>query len=170
MVVVPSIQSSGQYPPLPPPSPYSYYGCFNFIFDTSGTIYYYQKFYDKDTSYESVIDFDSDAPIFINLSPDKIIKIPESALKAFFESNVLSADPAYKSIRIVGLTDTIRSPSVNYLMAQVSDTTKHIYHIVRLATLEERTVLDFMKKNKFYDADKVIWDSTQIWIDHPLKR
>lgn len=152
-------------PPPPPPSPYSYYGCFNFIFDTSGTIYFYQNFYDKDKPPVRVIDFDSDAPIFIDLNPDKIIVIPDNQVGAFFESNISPADPVYKSVRVVGMADTIKSESLPSLMNKLTDTANHIYHSVRRATLEERTVLDYKKRQKFYTPDKISWDSTKIWFD-----
>lgn len=152
-------------PPPPPPSPYSYYGCFNFIFDTSGTIYFYQHFYDKDKARSWVIDFDSNAPIFIDLNPDKIIIMPDNQIRAFFESNILPADPAYKSVRVIGIADTIKSTSLPALMNELTDTANHIYYAVRRATIEERTVLDYKKRQKFYNPDKITWDSTKIWFD-----
>ena len=157
-------------PPPPPPSPYSYYGCFNFIFDKDGTLYFYQHFYDKDKAPVPIIDFDSDAPIFIALNPDQIIVIPNKEIKSFFESNILHVDRAYKSVRVIGMTDTIKSTALTSLMNELTDTANHIYYSIRPATLEEKTVLNYKKTQKFYNPDKINWDSSNIWFNQKQRK
>ncbi|ULQ57133.1 hypothetical protein KJS94_02840 [Flavihumibacter rivuli] len=156
-------------PPPPPLSPYAYYGCFNFIFDSTGAIYFYQHFYDRDKKPIRVIDFDSNAPIFINLNPDKIISIPADGVKSFVEQNVLKADAAFRSVTVIGLTDTIKSKSLIPLMNILTDTLNDIAYLVRKTTFEENVVLDYKRKQKFYYPDKVNWDSTKVLFDRKRK-
>ncbi len=152
-------------PPKPPPTPYSYYGCFNFIFDTDGTLYYYQRSYDRNKAPIRVIDFDSDAPIFINLNPDDIIIIPEDGVKSFIARNILKSGKTCRSVRVIGVTDTIKSRSIDALMNIFADTANHIFYSVRKTTVEESVVLDYKRREKFYYSDKVNWDSSKIWFD-----
>lgn len=156
--------------PPPPPSPYSYYGCFNFVFDTSGALYFYQHYYDRNKKPIRVIDFDSDAPVFINLNPDEIVIIPEDATKGFVEQNVLKADNAFKSVRVIGATDTIKSKSLAPLMNILADTANHILYSIRKTTLEENVVLGYKKRQAFYYPDKVNWDTSKIWFDRKRMR
>jgi hypothetical protein len=156
-------------PPPPPLSPYAYYSCFNFIFDSTGTIYFYQHFYDRNIKPIRVIDFDSNAPIFINLNPDEIISIPADGVKSFVEQNVLKADAAYRSVRVIGVTDTIKSKSLLPLMNILTDTLNDIAYLVRKATFEENVVLNYKRRQQFYYPDKVNWDSTKVWFDRKRK-
>ena len=149
-------------PPPPPPHPYSYYGCFNFVFDKDGKLYFYQHFYDRNRKPFRVIDFDSNNPVFINLNPNQIIEIPEVGLKSFIEQNILKAEQAYKDVRVVGVTDTIKSKSLDPLMKVLTDATNHINYTIRKITHEENVVLDYKKRQEYYYPERVNWDSTKV--------
>lgn len=156
-------------PPPLPLSPYGYYGCFNFIYDSTETIYFYQHFYDRNLPVLRVIDFDSDAPIFINLDPSEMIIIPADAIKNFIDENVLKVDKAYRSVRVTGMTNPIKSKSLLPLLNILNDKTNDINYLVRKITFEENVVLDYKKKQQFYYPDKVSWDSTKVWFQRKRK-
>jgi hypothetical protein len=77
----------------------------------------------------------------------------------------LKVDNAFKSVRVVGVTDTITSKSLTQLMSILKDTTNNIYYSLRKTTLEEDIVLDYKKKQAFYYPNKINWDSSKVWFD-----
>ena len=155
-------------PPPFPPSPQSFFSCFNFIFDRNGTLYFYQHFYDKDKTPVAVSDIE--IPSRINLTPDQIIVLSDTEIRSFFESNIVPVDPAYKSVSIIGTTDTIKCKELTSLMKEVTDTVNHISYFVRPVTLEEATVLEYKKMQKFYNPDKINWDSAKVWFDQKQRK
>jgi hypothetical protein len=152
-------------PPLPPPHPYSYYGWFNFIFDADGKLYFYQHSWDRKKKPIRVIDFDSNAPVFINLNPDQIVEIPATGVKDFVEQNILNVEEVLKDVRVVGVTDTIKSKSLDPLLKLLNDASHHIRFSVRRITYEESVVLDYKKRQEFYSLERVKWDSTKVLFD-----
>ena len=154
-----------EQPPSPPPHPYSYYGRFNFMFDRDGKLYFYQHFWDRKKKPVSVIDFDSNAPVFISLNPNQIVEVPENGLKAFVEQNVLNAEQADKDVRVVGATDTIKSKILDPLLKVLTDTSNHVNFSIRKMTYEEGVVLQYKKSQEFYYPEKVNWDSTKVLFD-----
>lgn len=142
-----------------------YYDCFNFIFDSIGILYFYQHSYDRNKAPVHVIDFDSDKPVFINLNPDDITIIPESAIKNLIISNILSFNQFCRIVRVISAKDSIKSKCLAPLMDILNDRVNHIFYSIRKTTLEETVVLDFKKRQEFFYAGKLIWDSTKIWFD-----
>ena len=152
-------------PPSPPPHPYSYYGRFNFIFDVDGKLYFYQHYWDRKKKPVRVIDFDNNAPVFIDLNPNQIVEIPPSGVNDFVEQNILTVEEVLKDVRVVGVTDTIKSKSLDPLLKVLTDTSNHISFTIRKITYEENVVLDYKKRHDFYNSEKVDWDSTKILFD-----
>jgi hypothetical protein len=153
-------------PPPPPLSPYEYYGSFNFIFDTTGTIYFYKYSSNRKIPPKRVIDFDSYNPVFINLNPNNITIIPEEAIGSFAKQNILKADIPYRTVRVIGLTDTIKSKNLLQLIEFLKDSSNNISYIVRQITFEEIQVLEHMKNQQNYNPKDIVWDTTKVWFDN----
>ncbi len=105
---------------------------------------------------------DIEIPSFIGLTPDRMIVLSDNEIESFVESNIVHVDSAYKSVSIIGTTDTIKSKALTTLLRELTAYTIKIPYYIRSTTLEERVVLNYKRKQEFYYPDKVNWDSLQL--------
>ncbi|HWJ29047.1 MAG TPA: hypothetical protein VNS32_21060 [Flavisolibacter sp.] len=154
-------------PKVPPPPPMPAYAPFNFIVDTTGSIYYYQFQLGKSTGEDGINDVLT--PLFINLQPEGIVQVPQAILQEFIKSNILSLDKDYRFVSVASPVDTVTTPSFESLMDILSDTTSHVKYSIRKITQEEEVVLDHKKRQIYYDPSSIKWDSTRIWFPSRFK-
>lgn len=147
-------------PREPPPPPMPEYAPFNFILDASGQAYYYQLQFGKPKC--ASVNDDVLTPPFIGLKPQNIVRISQSNLADFVTNNILNPKRDYKYISIACSIDTIRSNTLRKLIDIFKDTTQKATYSIRKITQEERIVLDYKKRQIYYDPDSIHWDSSRI--------
>jgi hypothetical protein len=154
-------------PKEPPHSPMPEYAPINFIVDTGGQIYYYQLQLGKPKC--ASVNDDNLTPPFIGLQPENIVQAPQSILAAFIKNNIILLDKDYKYVSIASFTDTVKAISLKSLIDIFSDTANKITYSVRKTTQEEKIVLDFKKRQIYYDPNSVVWDSSRIRFPPKMK-
>ena len=143
-----------------PPAIQTYYLTFNFIIDSSGQAFYYQR---RSRNYICGTGMDWDTPPpFIDLQPKDIVQIPYAAIADFIKLNILSVDPSDRLVSIASINDTIKSNQLAEMLIVFKDTSNHIRWLFRKATQEESVVLKHKQKQAYYDSESIIWDSTKI--------
>ena len=145
----------------PPPSPgiQTYYLPSNFIVDTTGKIFFYQRL-QYGWFCSTGINWDT-PPEFIDLKPKDIIQIPVDDITEFVKVNILNLNSSQRRVAIASIIDTIKSEGLAKLFNTFYDTSNHIKWTFRTATQEESIVLKFKKLNWEYYSDNVKWDSTK---------
>lgn len=155
----PSIDTTRNSPPLPPPIQ-TYYLESNFIIDTAGRLYFYQQ-----SQYGwfcgTGIEWDT-PPDFIDLKPKDIVQVPAEGVEMFIKLNILTLDSSDRRVSIASLRDTFQSASLSRMMLTFRDSTNRIKWLFRKATQEETTVLEYKQGNREYNADEIEWDLTSI--------
>ncbi len=138
-----------------------YYQEFNFIIDSTGSVYYY---------YIQPGEFGIMAgPVFANLRPGNIIKVPEFRVINFLIENVIEAKKNNIAISIASQKDTIQSLGFMEMYYYLRDNTADINYYIRTTTTEENVVLFFKKRKEYYDPARISWDSTKtIFINAPI--
>jgi hypothetical protein len=154
-------------PKEPPPPAMPEYAPFDFIFDKSGQIYYYQLQIGKPRC-ASRLDDDLTPP-FINLQPENIVQVPVTNIAEFIRSNILALDKDYKYVSIATFDDTVKAISFKTLIDIFSDTASKTTYSVRKITQEENVVLGYKKRLSYYDPNSVIWDSSRIRFPPKMK-
>lgn len=143
----------------PPPPPVRHYSQFNFIVDTTDRLYFFQL--EPDGFEYCGVGSDEDKAPFIGLKPEDLIEVPMPAAKEFINFNIIGDSDKAKFVRIAALQDTVKSPTLEWLINSFSDTTAATKFVVRRATQEEEVILTFKKQRQIYHADSVQWDSTK---------
>ena len=142
------------------PSPNrAYYLPSNFVFDSSGNIFYYQQ---KILWNDDEVREWKSPPKFINLKLEDIVQIPTKSIEDFFKLNILKEDTLKRYVAIASLKDTITSLGLSKIIALCNEKSNHIRWKFRMATLEELVVLNYKKRQDEYYPDKIKWDSTKI--------
>ncbi len=137
-----------------------FYAPFNFIFDSSGNLFYYQQ---QRGILDCGTDYDYTTPAYIGLQPQHIIQLPEEAgIKDFLKTNVYSVVSDYRVVSIASLQDTIKAPALMLLMGSFSNSANHTRYYIRKATQEETVVLNHKLKGASYNVDNIAWDSSKI--------
>lgn len=147
-------------PKEPPPPPMPEYAPFDFILDTSGQLYYYQLQFVKPKC--ASVNDDVLTPPFIGLKPGNIVRVSEQNVGEFVTNNILHPNGAYKYVSIACSVDTVRSNSLKKLIDIFKDTTQKTTYSIRMITQEERIVLNYKKRQLYYDPDSINWDSSRI--------
>jgi hypothetical protein len=158
------INTSGQ--PEMPKHPFSYYGHYNFIFDTSGKIYFYQNEFDTSKKHKRVIDFDNQAPVYLGLTPDRLCIVPEMNILQFAKANFSQHSAKTKFLVISSVSDTINSDGLFTLLQLAKDTSFHLKIDIRRTTYEENLILKYKIANSFFDPNAIHWDSTEVLFLH----
>ena len=154
-------EHSNNLPGLPK-HPFSYYGRFNIIFDSTDQAYFYLNQFDPKLSNHRVIDFDLDVPIFIGLTPEKLVAVPDSSLLQLFQANLRNNYMRKSSLIISSVKDTFESYGLREILDYMKDTSNQVKVEFRRATYEEKVILDFKKSGEYFDGKKFVWDSTQV--------
>lgn len=159
--IKPIPDTSRKIPPLPPlPPPIQTYNLpFNIIVDSSGQLYYFQLQYSSFYC-GTGINWDS-PPDFMELQPKDIILLPENGIEDFIKLNIEQVEPKFRKLSIASLKDTVRSDGLVKVFKILRDTSIHANWVFRMATQEERVVLDYKKSDTYYDANNIKWDSTK---------
>lgn len=150
-------------PPPPPPPPKEYYFPSNFIIDTGGHIYFYQR--RIKVGWDCVSDLEWNAPPpFIGLQPTDIIEVSSQNLEDFVKLNIQYLDNSDRQFAIASVADTITSLGLSKIFSILKDSANQItWWTFRKITQEENVVLNFKKsKKKFYYSNEIKWDSTRI--------
>ena len=150
--------------PPPPPPNRGYYLPANFIIDTAGQIFFYQRdrLFGFDVVDDVVTKWDT-PPQFINLKPQDIIQIPVDNIESFIKMNILNIGYKDRFVSIASTRDTIKSEGLSKIMAIFNKRPKCVRGwIFRKVSQEEEVVLDYKKRNAFYYSGDVKWDSTKI--------
>lgn len=146
--------------PPPPPPIQTYYLQSNFIIDTAGQVYFYQR-QQYGWFCGTGIDWDT-PPEFIDLKPKDIVRVPINDITNFVKINILNLDINDRRVSIASIKDTIKSEALTKLFKVFNDTSNNIKWTFRKATQEESIVLKFKELNwKYYSTD-IKWDSTKI--------
>jgi hypothetical protein len=160
--IKPIPDTSRKIPPLPPlPPPIQTYNLpFNIIVDSSGQLFYFQtriySFYCG-----TGIEWDT-PPEFLDLHPKDIILLPEKGIEEFIKQNIELVEPKFRRVAIASLKDTVRSDGLVKVFKVLRDTSIHVHWEFWDVTQEERVVLDYKKRNEYYDANYIKWDSSEI--------
>lgn len=143
-------------PPIPP-----FYGTNNFIIDKEGNIFYFQF---REVGSFCGFGLENDTiPYFIDLQPEDLIKIPNSSISDFVESNLRKGSRNFTHIS--SQSDTIKSENALKLLKAIG---KYFYvgdkdiYIIRRTRQEEDTVLHYKKENKYYSSEDIKWDKSRI--------
>ena len=144
---------------------------FNFIIDTSGEVYFYER---RQYGWFCGTGFDwNTPPEFIDLKPKDIVHVPTNSITDFIKLNVLSLDSNDRRVAIASVKDTIQSIGLSELFTMCNEDSNKIGWIFRKTTQEENTVLKFKKLNQRYYPEDIKWDSTKILlpirIDNTIK-
>ena len=153
---------SSKIPPDPPPPrpERAYYFPSNFIIDSTGKVFFYQK--------QVIWSIDGNntdwntPPEFINLRPKDILQIPDNSIEEFIKLNVLNIDSAKRYVAIAAAKDTIKSLGLSKIIAICKDKENHLRWKFRIITQEEGIVLEYKKRQEPYYPDEIKWDSTKI--------
>lgn len=159
---------NGSDPKIPPPPPprRAYYFPSNFIVDTLGEIFFYQK--PGKWNDDEQVDWNT-PPKFINLKPEDIVQIPAGDIEEFIKLNILNIDSSKRYIAIASEKDTIKSLGLSKIIAMCEDKNYHIRWKFRVLTQEEAIVLDYKKRHEIYKADEIKWDSSKIRMPTEIK-
>ena len=163
-----SIVSSFNKPKNPkgiPPLSMPVYAPFNFILDTGGRVYYYQLQLGKPKCASGNDDYLT--PPFIRLLPENIVQVSQSNIEDFIKDNIQFLDKDYKYVSISSSLDTVKSSPLKKLIDIFRDTTYGATYLIRRTTQEEQIVLDYKKRQIYYDPNSVVWDSSRI--NFPIK-
>jgi len=138
-------------------SPIKFYSKFNFIIDSSGLIYYYSLRHKDNVcgggSFEK--------PIFIDLTPEQIVQIPQNTIIDFIKCNVLDNNKEKVNISIASEKDTIKSKEFSTMFSFLHDSPIKLHYCIRKTTSEENIVLFYKQRKWFYEPTKIYWDSTK---------
>ena len=145
--------------PPPPPPIRAYYFPSNFIFDTSGQIFFYQReegrwFCGTGVEWNT-------PPEFIDLKPRDIIQIPLDNIETFIDLNILNRDSSARYVAIASTADTIKSAGLSKVITIFKNKSNKIRWKFRKVTQEETVVLDYKKRQAHYYPDEIKWDSTK---------
>lgn len=164
--------SNGRKIPLPPPPPPPQtggviYGTNNFIIDKDSKIYYFQR--NGEIGFRCGTGSENDTiPHFIDLQPKDLIEIPNNCISDFVKLNYK------KEVRnitfITSQIDTLKTKNYFDLVRVIEESLKDrdVYLIMR-TTQEIDTVLNYKKKDLFYDSNDVKWDKSRIKFPEHIK-
>jgi hypothetical protein len=152
--------------PPPPPPKRAYYFPSNFIIDTSGQVFFYQR--QRKWNDDVQADWNT-PPEFIDLKPKDIVEIPVNGIEEFIKLNILNIDSSKRYIAIASAKDTMTSLGLSKIIAICKDENNHIRWKFRLMTQEEAIVLNYKKGNGNYDSEEIKWDSTKIKMPAKVK-
>lgn len=155
---MPVYKTTGNHPPPPPPIR-AYYFPSNFIFDTSGQIFFYQQ-EEGGWFCGTGIEWNT-PPEFIDLKPKDIIQIPVDNIETFIELNILKRDSSDRYVIIASTADTIKSAGLSKVISIFKNKLNKIRWKFRKVTQEETIVLDYKKRQANYYPDGIKWDSTK---------
>lgn len=145
-------------PPPPPLIQYPYYYDYNFIIDSSGGIFYFQR---ERQGWLCGTGIDaSTPPNFIYLMPKDLVEIPVNSIKLFIDLNILNQDFSGKRAVIAVIKDMTRSEGIFKISNLFKE--KNVQWLFRKATQEESIVLSYRKRQMVYDYEAIKWDPTKI--------
>ncbi len=108
----------------------------------------------------------NDRPIFLNLYPKDVVKIPVHGVKEFLNENLLNKSIYQKELMIALVKDSVYSPGLNEVLNIAKNQTNGVRWYVRMATPEEIVVLRYKINNESYSPFYEKWDSTKIQFDN----
>lgn len=130
---------------------------FNFIVDSNDEIHYYHW---QAEGWDRTPPGSFTAPVFINLTPGKIVQVPDDCVIDFLRINVLPANGS--RITIASQKDTIQSMGFALLYKFLTDSVPDVKFSIRYTTFEENMVLYYKQHKILYDPMKIEWDSTKV--------
>ncbi len=161
MIARRKLQKDSTLPPPPPPIS-QHYSIHNFIVDSIGGLYYFQHDIPLlsggcGTGYTE----DSYPAKFINLTPERLIKIPSQEIEKFVKRKILTDTVADNLVFI-----PIGSKKDTFYSADLLKVDKLLDKKVRLfmsrhITQEESEVLYHKEKGLPYDYNLIKWDSVR---------
>ena len=130
----------------------------NFILTNGNEVYYYKNekfiYFPCGTC---AAEFDFTTPPFINLLPEKLIKVNPDTLCQFIK-DLNNIERRHIGISIASCSDTISNKYLkNFLDAWKETEEKRITYSFRLLTEEESNVLQAKRNNQYYNPDSIIW-------------
>ncbi|MEJ7830550.1 MAG: hypothetical protein WKF91_20240 [Segetibacter sp.] len=131
-----------------------FYAPFNFIFDSSGNVFYYQL---SRSILNCGTDYDYTTPAYIGLLPENIIQFCPTDFERFLETNIFSVDSDYRVVSVASVQDTVKSPVMKLLVDSFSDSANHTRYYLRKTTQEEEVVLSHKRQQKYYNVDNFNW-------------
>jgi hypothetical protein len=142
------------------PSPFIPFGISgesNLLIDEHSNIYYYQR----NKKVDLICDYGREndtIPMFLDLQPKDLIKIPKDCIEKFINENVMNKEKRRQILIMESQTDTIKDKSFLRFLKNIQ-TPKYV---IRRTTQEEDTVLYYKKKDLFYDSNVIKWDKSRI--------
>lgn len=129
----------------------------NLIIDKYSNVFYYQR--NKKPVLLCDYGRENDTiPLFLDLQPKDLIKMPKDFIEEFINENVMSKEKNRQTLIMVSQTDTIRDQKFLNFLHHL----KVPIYIIRRTTQEEDTVLSYKKKDAFYYSDSIKWDKSRI--------
>ncbi|WP_281867276.1 hypothetical protein [Flavobacterium sp. GSB-24] len=141
--------------PKSPPPPRGFYSENQLIIDKKRDYYYYQKEFMRYGC--GTIPASDTVPHFIDLKPNRIMKVPQARIIDFLSKNIPTKEEHKKILIIASQNDTIKN---NLLFDYLNK--KNISHFIRRTTQEEDTVLKYKKNNEYYNSEEIKWDKNRI--------
>ncbi len=139
-------------------SPQTYYSKFNFLVDSSGLVYYYCL---RNSGFTKT-DENGLQPSFIYLTPEQMVQVTSNSVIDFLKCNILNDNKDAITISLSSQKDSIKSMVFDNLIKFLYDSVKNVDFQIRPTTIEENIVMNFKKRNTFYDPKTITWDSTKI--------
>jgi hypothetical protein len=144
---------------IPPPPPIVYYSKHNIIVDDEGCLFYF-TIKDKGNQDCGTGITNDKKPEFLRLTPSELIKVPEDSIKSF----VQKVRPEYGKLFISfsSVKDTFQSPSLSKLIKLYDYHKTLTAYSLRIATTEEKVVLEHKKSGRPYNPNEINWNPANI--------
>lgn len=136
----------------------------NLIIDKYSNVFYYQR----NKKQVLLCDYGREndtIPLFLDLQPKDLIKIPKDCVEKFINENVMNKERTSQILIMVSQTDTIKDKIFLNFLKRI----KVPVYTIRRTTQEEDTVLKYKKSNKYYYSDSIKWDKSRIKFPEHIK-
>lgn len=154
-------QSQNQHSDFPMPKLVDYYSTHNFVVDSLGGLYYFQHDTPIIPGCGTGYDEDTYPAKFINLKPEKLIKISPSGIEEFVKRKIIT-DTVRHNLRIICVgseKDTFYSQDFSKFLELLPARVHLVF--IRHTSQEESEVLNHKKRKIPYDYHLIKWDSAR---------
>lgn len=136
----------------------------NLIIDKYSNVFYYQR--NKKPALLCDYGRENDTiPLFLDLQPKDLIKIPKDYIGEFINENLKDKEKKKQILIMASQMDTIKDKQFLKFLKNIQIP----IYIIRRTTQEEDTVLNYKKKNTFYDPKEIKWDKSRIKFPEHIK-
>ena len=136
----------------------------NLIIDKYSNVFYYQR--NKKPVLLCDYGRENDTiPLFLDLQPKDLIKIPKDYIGEFINENLKDKEKKKQILIMASQMDTIKDKQFLKFLKNIQIPT----YIIRRTTQEEDTVLNYKKKGAFYDSKEIKWDKSRIKLSEHIK-